>query len=172
MTIQSVINQWVATGELRYLRPSLPSIQCVRSIFVTEEVEAALIGPWPTTGLERRFGRASATLDAFTEGLRMSVRLPPSKSVLAQIALLEDAEDEVWEIRVSDPRPGVRVFGRFSDRDCFIAMTWSEREKLITDDDWRREKERCKREWRKLFPSFNPHTGTKADDYVSNAFSV
>lgn len=129
-------------------------------------------GPWSSRELERRFARAIPALDSFTEGLLWSVRIPPSTSVMAQIALLKDADEEVWELRIRDPKPGLRLFGRFSERDCFIALTWAERENLETDDDWLREKERCKREWRKFFPSFKPHTGSQADDYVSNSFSV
>ena len=172
MTIRSVINLWIASGDLWHVSPSLPFTPCVRHVFVSEEVRVALQGPWASRELERRFARATAFLDGFTEGLSMSVRFPPSKAVAAQVALLENANEEVWELRIRDPKPGIRLFGRFSERNHFIALTWASRKDLETDDDWIREKERCKREWRRLFPSFPPHTGIEPNDYLSDSFSV
>ena len=110
-------------------------------------------------------------MDAFSAGQVIGVRLPPSKTVKAQLALLEVAAEEIWEFRIRDTAPQLRVFGRFAEQDLFIALTHAGRDGLETDEDWRREKRRCTREWRRLFPSYNPHTGQTADDYLSNSFS-
>jgi hypothetical protein len=99
------------------------------------------------------------------------VRLPPSKKVTAYLALLQDAKDEVWEFRCRDPNPQIRIFGRFAEKDLFIAFIKRNRPEL-SNDEYQPVMEECKRHWRTLFPSYNPHHGSSADDYVSNCFSV
>jgi hypothetical protein len=154
------------------LTPALESTPCVRRIFATKEVSDAVFGPWANATIEARFGRARAYLDTFISGDLMSVRMPPSKSVSAQIALLEDDKDQVWEIRVRDPKPGVRIFGSFTEKDVFLALTIGFREKYKTDADWVPPIERCKRTWRTYFPTYTPLSGSQPDDYVSKSFSV
>jgi hypothetical protein len=155
-----------------FLAPALASIPCARHIFATKEVCDAVLGPWTDAKIEARFGRARAYLDTFTSGDLMSVRMPPSRSARAMIALLEDAKDQVWEIRVRDPRPGTRIFGRFAEKDVFLALNVGFREKYKTDADWTPDIEKCKRTWRTYFPTYKPLSGGKADDYISNSFSV
>lgn len=132
----------------------------------------ALQGPWSTVRDEVRLSRARQDVDNFISGAMMSARMPPSKDVHAQLALLDPASGEVWEIRSRDPKPGVRIFGRFSERNYFIALTVVFREQLATDDDWSREIERCKREWRVLFPSYNPISGSEVHTYASKLFPI
>ncbi len=113
-------------------------------------------------------GRARGTLDAFVTGQIVAVRLPPSKNVRAHLAMLSEAEEEVWEFRCRDPSPQVRIFGRFAEKDTFIALLSKYKTELANDDAYLAAKEDCKKEWRVWFPSYPPHTGTHANDYVSN----
>jgi hypothetical protein len=172
MSIREFINNCVEGGELFLLSPALESTPRVRHIFATKEVCDAVFGPWIDGKVEARFGRARAYLDTFMSGDLMSVRMPPSRSVHAQIALLEDDKDQVWEIRVRDPRPGIRIFGRFSEKDVFLALTIGLREKYKTEADWVPDIERCKKIWRTYFFTYKPLSGSQADDYISNSFSV
>lgn len=172
MSIRGSINQWVQSGDLMLLAPALASTPCIRHIFATKEVSDAVFGPWSDAKIEARLGRARAYLDTFISGDLMSVRMPPSKSVSAQIALLEDAKDQVWEIRVHDPKPGVRIFGRFAEKDVFLALTIGFRENYKTNADWVPAIERCKRTWRTYFPTYTPLSGLQPDDYISKSFSV
>lgn len=171
MSIEGLINSWVQDGRLVALEPALPSEPNVRSVFASAEVRSALMGPWATTRIEVRLSSARADVDAFISGSPFGVRMPPSRSVKARLALLDDPSHEVWEIRTRDPKPGVRIFGRFAEGDCFVALTWAFREE-VNNDDWTREIERCKREWRTLFPTYNPLSGGDVDAYVTNAFPV
>jgi hypothetical protein len=169
MSIRHIIREWERGGDLKLLPPVLPSDPLRRAIFCNQEVWSALHGPWATAAERNNMSLARAELDNFVVGRLISVRLPPSKDVKARLALLEDAHEEVWEARCREPSPQVRIFGRFAERDLFIAFIKRNRDDV---DEFFAEKELTKRLWRTLFPSYNPHTGIKADDYVSHCFPV
>ena len=172
MSIRTVIQAWAETGELDLLQPALVSSSRERWVFGSREVRAALLGPWECIENEVRLSRARAAIDTFIGGGWMSARMPPSKSVRAQIALLEPASDKVWEFRSRDPKPGVRIFGHFAEKDHFVALTVAFREQLDTEEDWRREIERCKRQWRTFFSSYKPMSGADVHEYATNLLSV
>lgn len=172
MSIRECIFDWLQSGELVHLEPALAAVPTRRHVFATSEVCNFLNGPWPDARSERQWGRARAYVDTFISGDLISVRMPPSKSVRAHTALLEDRKNEVWEIRARDPKPGVRLFGRFSEKDTFIALTAECRENIRDDSDWSAEIERCKKAWRWYFPTFPPFSGNDANDYLSNIFPV
>jgi hypothetical protein len=137
-----------------------------------KEVSDLMSGPWASIDQEKSVGRARALLDTFISGDIISVRLPPSKNVGAQLAQLENRFEEVWEFRSREPKPGLRVFGRFLKCNHFLATNYASRCDLKEDSDWLREKQVCKRRWRTFFPSYNPLSGVEVHDYVSNAFTL
>lgn len=129
----------------------------------------------PSPALAQRMGFLRADLDKFTEGQLLSVGQHPfKKKKTAYLCRLSPPMDEVWEIRSCDPRPGIRVFGRFCEYDTFLALMHFHREDLGGPDDpaWPQIVNKCKAEWRKLFPTYDPHTGDTPHDYVSNIFLV
>ncbi len=170
MSRRELIDEWGVTRDLVLLPPVLASTPSVRYVFVTEDVRQELCGPWDTPEHTIRYTRARAVVDAFTGGLRIAARYPPSRSAKAQLALLDPAHEEVWEFRSREPKPGVRVFGCFSELDTFIAL-WTELRENI-DEDFKKEREECKRQWRKFFPTFAPHTGANLSDYITNYYPV
>lgn len=169
MSIKLMIREWEKGGDLKLLPPILPSDPLRRVVFCTPEVWSALHGPWVNATQSKNMALARAELDNFVVGRQISVRLPPSKNVRAAIALLEDAHEEVWEGRCRQPSPQVRIFGRFAEKDLLISFLKRNRDEI---SDYFAEKELTKKQWRTLFPTYNPHRGTKADDYVSNSVSV
>lgn len=172
MSIREMIREWNKSGELCLLAPMFPSTERVRWVFVSKELYRAFHGPWVSSDEEKNMMRARATLDAFTSGQRIGVRLPPSKNVAAQLALLEDRRDEVWEFRCRDPNPQMRIFGRFAEQNLFVAFIKKNRDEFKSNDDFQPVMEECKKHWRTLFPTYNPHRGSSAHDYVSNCFPV
>ena len=54
---------------------------------------------------------------------------PRSKST-AYLKRLKRVAEEVWEIRSCDPEPGVRVLGRFGEKNTFIGLAWDFHEHL------------------------------------------
>lgn len=90
----------------------------------------------------------------------------PSDTYLSR---LSPAEDEVWEIRGRAPRPTIRVFGRFAERDCFVALGWRLRKELGGADsiEFRREVLNCRADWRRIFSAYDAFKRNTVDDYIS-----
>lgn len=184
MSIYDEIQHRETEGRLSRLRAVLPASE-VRKIYINHDVSKLARGPWPDNNAAKRAARVRAILESFIIGDQLVVRLPPSKNVHTVLALLEPADEEAWEFRIGDPKPGVRIFGRFAAKDVFIATSWGYREELdvpknkkLSDRErayaiekkWRDFGiERCKNDWNNLFPTYAPITGTKLHDYLSNA---
>lgn len=176
MSIQAEILERVHEGRLQRLRQMMPGLPDTRRIYLAEEVSRVFAGSWVRSPYGRRVGVARALLEGFTRGDLVVGRMPPSKNVHTVIALLEPASENVWEFRIGEPRPGIRILGRFADKDSFVATNLVNREDFIDaitkmDDPrkWRDEVIRCKTIWNHLFPSYHPYIGSTIHDYISNS---
>jgi hypothetical protein len=150
--------------------PTLPSSPVERFLFASKEINSLIVGPWRDKTQEYRCGLLWAATDMFVEGRLITMALddPYKKPKATYMARLGPPQDEVWEIRVLDPKPGIRLFGRFAEQDSLIVLTWARREELPGSKEWRDAREGCKAEWRRLFPTYNAITGNNVNEYVSN----
>ena len=149
----------------------------VRALYASPVVHRLITGPWEDTKEEIRSGRLWADFDRFVEGRLIPVNLntPYSKPRDTYLSRLDPAEDEVWEIRSRAPKPGIRVFGRFADTDCFVALGWGLRKELggQGSKEFRQEVRSCLAAWRRIFPSYDAFKGNTVDEYISEkAFPV
>lgn len=161
--------------DLRHLPHAIRSVPQVRSIFVSEEVSRIVFPPWTEDAEGLRFSRLRAQLDVFTAGTLISVAHDPFKKPKATyMARVDPPADEVWDIRSIDPKPAIRVLGCFAETNVFIALVWEYRKPLGGPDSrqWRDFRERCKTEWRKLFPAYPPLSGQTSNDYASGIVDV
>lgn len=78
---------------------------------------------------------------------------------------------QVFDIRCTDPKPGIRVFGRFIELDTFVALTWDYRENL-NGRDFDDAVARCIREWQRLFPREHLFAGRSLNEYLTNFYAV
>jgi hypothetical protein len=87
------------------------------------------------------------------------------------MARLNPPSEEVWEIRSLKPKPSLRIFGAFGQRDIFIALIWAKRTALgaAESEPWKEIIKQFKQEWRNYFNEFLPLAGSYPDDYISNA---
>ncbi|OYV43175.1 MAG: hypothetical protein B7Z75_09375 [Acidocella sp. 20-57-95] len=168
MSIWHLINAWKDDGKLIILQPEFSPSTGGRFVIATKNVYEELYGVWEDPGVGERYARARQLVESFVNNSRMKARFPPSKSVHAQLALLDSPGEEVWEFRTK--RPAVRVFGRFAEFNVFIALNTELREKI--DASFDQEKKDCKKIWREFFPSYDPYTGTKISDYFDNFDAV
>lgn len=79
----------------------------------------------------------------------------------------------VFEIRSRRPRPSIRVFGRFAERDVFIAVNAALRDPLggMGSRPWRDEVVRTQTLWRQLFPTYDALDGRSLHELISeNAY--
>jgi len=75
-----------------------------------------------------RIGRLWADFDHFCLGGVITVGYGRNSS--CAMKQLDPRTDEIWEIRSRDPKPQIRVFGRFADTDVFVATHFCRREDL------------------------------------------
>ena len=171
MSIANQIEYWVRNGTLIPIEPTLPSGLIIRRLYATPDVNRLISGPWRDTQEEIRCGRLRQDFDRFIERRPISLAIddPYKKDKTAYLARLSPSADEVWEIRSRDPKPAIRVFGRFAICDTFIAFNWGYRKDLggPGSKEFRFEINRAKSEWRKIFPTYRPVSGADIHDYVS-----
>jgi hypothetical protein len=170
MSIRDEINRLCEERRLYRLRPILPIYER-REIYVSEEVDARISGPWADGDDEVRCGRAHNDLLAFTYRDPIVIARDARKGGSSYMSRLSRPEDEVWDIRCVDPKPGVRVLGRFADQNVFIGLTWEIR--LLLKDfesrEWRDAKLRCTTAWNHLFHVYPPLKGDYFANYITDA---
>jgi len=166
-------------GEKRLFQvmPMLPGSPVERLLLASEEVYGLVAGPWDAKLEPERLGRLWQDFDRFVLGRLITVALdnPYRKPKATYLSRLDPTADEVWEIRSCDPAPAIRVFGRFAEVDTLIVLNWEYRKPLGgPSDGWFAiEREKCKAEWKKLFPAYPPISPGVVHEYVSaNAISV
>ena len=114
-----------------------------------------------------RIGQLLADIEQFTSGRAITVGYGSDDHCMMK--LLAPTVDEVWEMRSRDPKPSLRVFGRFAGPDVFIATHKARRRDLggWGSEEWAIEIRRCKALWRQIFPSYQPFSGSLASDYIT-----
>ncbi len=171
MSMRDLIQDAVERGLLTLVEPTMPSDPMIRDLYASPAVYDLVTGPWANKEEEVRCGRLRADFDRFVTGRVIPAALndPDSKQRDAYLCRLIPAENEVWEIRSRAPRPGIRVFGRFADTDCFVALNWGLRKNLGGRDsrEFKQEVRNCLAAWRKAFPSHDAFKGETIDEYVS-----
>jgi len=178
MSIRDQIQMRLESGELRSVAPLMQGTR-VRELYLSKDIFSRIDGPWEDISYERRFGRLRADLERFVTGGHIVACLVPYKAKTAYMGKL-DAE-EIWDIRSQDPRPGLRVFGRFAGRDVFIGLGWAPRSRDWAgknplgprdSQEWKVEIAQCKREWHRLLHPYRPLEGNELGDYLSGNCSI
>jgi hypothetical protein len=174
MSIRDLISDYTREDQKRLFWHK-PAIQdhVKRHMLISVDLRNALVGPWKTTAEGRRFGQLRGDLDAFVEGRRISVANHPyEKDKTAYIARVDPVSAEIWDIRSIDPSPSIRVLGCFVEKDLFIALAWSYRDNLDGPGGllWEAFIQRAQHEWRRLFLTYIPCSGSEISDYISENF--
>lgn len=171
MSIQDVINSHDGI-ELDCIGSLFPGDETPRFIYVNRDVADFIWNQDDTR--EGHIGQnAGALIDDFVAGGHITVGLDPYNKDRTCIMARVDSPDpqyDMWDIRCLDPNPGARVIGAFSEKDCFIALTWDYRDNF--DRDWPGQIQRCIDEWKRLFGNLLPITGTAIDDFISPPHSA
>ena len=86
---------------------------------------------------DERLAEFAQTLDAFSEGGRISIaQNPDQKPWDVVLARVHPVSAEFWSIRVTAPEetPGIRAFGGSVGKDEFAVLTWHLREEMSSFD--------------------------------------
>ena len=134
-----------------------------RSMFISAEIHQFLESDHPLAGAAR------ADLERFILGKRIVVALyRDHKDCL--MARLDSPSDGVWELRILDSDPQLRIFGQFAARDVFVALVGPiEHEYVVTDEEFEEYKKDCRDNWVDLFgfAYFPVRRSDDVDDYIS-----
>lgn len=169
MSIRDCIEDNLAAGELIELLPQFPGAPTMRRVLVNHHVFNYLKNaPGTPRDLIPKIADTRFVLDNFTTGAEISVCMQPYKSKHStQLALL-DAERAIWEFRVSRPKPLVRVFGMFAQRDTFVALDYGHRGKV----DFSASMNTTESQWAVIFDKLSPFSGENINDYISDKYRI
>lgn len=158
-TIRHEIKALEAAGKLIMIRPRSTNEWIVRPMFVTRAIWKMLNEDYDLLIDIKRAAFLQADLEVFVTGQSIDAmyfkRLAPKGK-------------NVWEIRSPRPRPSIRIFGRFAERDVFIATSYSLRMPLgqFNSLQWRNAVHIARQEWNGLFRNHQPVDG-KLHELVS-----
>ena len=143
-------------------------------MILSEEVNALIVGPWPDQKWANRCQRLRANLEEFIKGETLTVALTPYEHACAYMGRLDRPIDEVWDIRSRDPKPGMRVLGRFSERNTFVALHWWLRKDFTDRREWRFAVNETKGRWNRLLAPHEPpfHGEEDANAYLDHVYVV
>lgn len=155
------------------LEPEAEGVRQERVLLLSKAMRTAIIdGPWSNEAEEDRLaGTLRADLERFVAGDLLRASLGGRNLAAEDMKRLADTY-EVWEFKSdTNPKQGIRVFGRFAGFDLFVATHWQWRDALddYGSQAWNNEINRCKDDWFDLFKKQTPHTGDNIDAYLSNA---
>ncbi len=172
MSIQDEIDAHVLAGRLFRLPALLGADGPTRTMIVTPDIYAnAQPTAWPHDRRGERLGRMRGDIDRFTNNDRISIALfPKNKPATTYLARIHPVANEVWDLRSTDPKPGIRILGRFSEMDTFVALVWDFHEHVSGWAAWAALGQRCLQEWERLFTTLPPHHGKSANEYLSSKF--
>jgi len=175
MSIRDFITLWTRGAQpgLWWHDPAFPGAESKRFMLLTAEIREAIAGPWESVAEERKLSELRGHLDAFVEGRRISVAPDPyRKEKTAYIARVDPVEKEIWDIRKTDPNPGIRVLGSFAETNVFVSLAWEYRSQLDGPGGplWEAFIQRAEHAWKRLFQTLKPHSGADVSDYISEKF--
>ncbi|HEY6618636.1 MAG TPA: hypothetical protein VIY68_03745 [Steroidobacteraceae bacterium] len=173
MSRQAIIQKHLGTRLFKHKSLAFQALgisqdDTARILYVSADVDAAVMYPFPETPEGERLAEFRARLDDFIEGAELSVAENPcDKPFDAMFARVRPVEKEFWSIRVTDPddTPGIRSFGAFSDTNEFVALTWEMREDISVFDE---EVEAAIAAWSDYFGSEPPYRGDNLNEYLTN----
>lgn len=171
MSITTEIEDRTNRGDLIAIKPLMDSDPQDRQIYVTPDVYNMLIGPWKDERQEREWMEARAIMDSFVAGRLISASSVRNSDV--QLKLLDTSPRGLWELRATNPKPGIRLLGLFAQKDCLVILSWRERAFLRSSRRrWSEAFRDCKSKWNGLFYTYVPMEESNCDDYISNIHNV
>lgn len=164
MSINEEIWSRIEEGRLIELRPYLDSDPKLRSMYLDAELHREIYSDRDDDKEIERFAKLQADLDMFLT----SERIDPK-----HLFGLTPITDGVWEIRSTRPKPSIRVFGLFSNKDTFIATHYIERIGLggWNSNEWKTEIRRALAIWRQLFPAYDCLNSDDIDSLITGSIN-
>lgn len=168
MSIISTIQNLEAQGSLLRYVPQRTLKPARRRLYLSPRMNQLLNDQLSPVNLLVGRGHIEAALTFWTIGDRIydDGRHPSGPGFLKR---LEGPPPDVWEIRVTNPTPQARVFGRFAEPDTFIATDMHTRGYLGKKGSaaWAASCQQCADDWYELFPNNPAMTGSYLSQFVT-----
>ena len=178
MSISEELESAVADGRLIRFELEFDSDERKRSILLHPRVWSEIYGNHPD--FRERFGRLRADLEMFVRGQHIRMSMTPYQHKKAYMGLLAPPEEGVFEIRSRDPKPGLRLLGKFPCTDVFVALEWAPRSVKWKDRpplgdgkslEYQMAIIETHQRWANSLPNLSPVTGENIHDYISENVS-
>lgn len=169
MSIVDCIQECIAGGELVELLPLIPGTLCLRKVLANHHVLKFLhADKQMPSSLMKKAVDAMVALNRFTSGARISVAMDPMEKLVRTELARVNIKESIWDFRIRDPQPQVRVFGLFAAKDTFVALHYAPRNNL----DFKAAAATTKQQWTDLFGDLPPVTGDDINDYISDKYEL
>ena len=165
MSIRPYIAKLVKAKVLHaYVPPSQHRAR--RCLFLTDEAMKDLTSSSGLISLLALRGLVEAELKRWVHNGRVWVDLQGKPRFLKP---LDPPPPEIWELRFTDPRVQIRLFGRFAEPNTIVGTKFHTRQMLGRKGsrDWRRAMTSCEGRWNELFPDMPPFSGKTIHEYVT-----
>lgn len=171
MSIRDVIRDCVSGQELFQLKPLLPGVVIARDVFCHPRVFRFVTNQSSDVprALTPRAADARAALDQFCAGAIVSVGMDPDKKpAYTELARNHETAKGIWDFRIRDPKPQVRIFGAFAEKDVFVALDYRNRDGL----DFDAAVATSAQLWTDLFDNLTPVTGDQIGAYLTDRYRL
>jgi len=170
MSVYEEIKYLCEAGRLVRFSPMLAVPKLRRTMYISQSIAELLVDSWISKQQEFRWGYVLSDLAVFIRDPWITVAADSRRARKAYMARLQPDSNEVWDIRCRDPKPGIRLLGRFAEKNVFVALTWEERLPLrcYESNEWKAAINRCATEWNLHFWN-EPLRGNYPDDYLDGA---
>lgn len=169
--MRTILQERVDSGDVLLWTPQVVGDPCVRTLFITQEINDEFDeDTWEDPELALRYAALGADFDRYVTGDTVPIGLEPyDKGDNAFMARIDPKEYGIWTIRSVAPKPAIRVFGAFCERDTFVALLTRRRSELggPGSREWANAREAAIVRWDVLFPGCRRLFGGDLYDYFS-----
>ncbi len=168
MLTDALIQSLEKAGELRPVLPLRTRRPAKRRAYLTKEAMKDLDDDHSPTNFFAGRHWVQAALMRWVLGDRVwRIRTRGSKWVGGFLKRLDPPPIEIWEVKVVEPKPQVRLFGRFADHDLLIFTKFHLRDKLGDrgSKQWESAMKGCEASWAAL--GLPLYSRSLIEDYVS-----
>ena len=173
MSIHEMLQQLEGEGKLvRFLPPD--GVAEKRQLFLTSGLYQEFSDRRSSFNFFGQMPAARIAFGRWVTGNLVTVRLGLGNTG-AELARLEPPPEEIWEFRITEPVPQLRVFARFAAPDILVATAAVNRDRLgrafsrsqKQNKAWTEAMYGCISEWTRLFGRTEAFRGRVIADYVS-----
>ena len=169
--MRTILESKVRSGELLQWTPQIIGDSCERTLFISSEINEEFDEEtWQDLSISYRYAQLGADFDRYVTGDTIPVGMAPyNKGDNAFMARVSPEDYGIWTIRSVAPKPAIRVFGAFCERDVFVALNTRLRASLGGPEsrEWAAARESAISLWESLFPGHTRLLGDNVDDFFS-----